>query len=189
MIRHLFLLFLLLDGNAFAEEYRRDPDSGLKTWSAGRNGVSLELTQITPDQARAFFLGRGFAADEAEHYASACVFMTVLRNDAAPAAITYNLAEWRAVSTNRQARPPKLKEDWLREWDARKLAQPHRIAFEWSQLPTVQSFEPGDWNQGMTTFSLPRGSRFDLVYRWTENGRQHKNLLKGVRCANDAGGN
>lgn len=187
-----FALFLALAGGAVqAADTRHStaPDTGLETWSASRNGVSLELTQITPDQARAFFLGRGFDAGEAEHYASACVFMTILRNEGAPGAITYHLAEWRAVSANRQAKAPKLKEDWLREWDARQLAQPRKIAFEWSQLPTAQSFEPGDWNQGMTTFALARGSRFDLTYRWTVNGRQHQNILKGVRCANDIGGN
>lgn len=188
-LNHLWLAGLLLAGNALADEHRRDPDSGLESWRASRGGVVLELTQLTPDQARAFFLGRGFEAGEAEHYASACVFMTILRNEAAPAAITYHLGEWRALSANGRSSPLKLKEDWLKEWDARQLAPSRRIAFEWSQLPSEQRFEPGDWNQGMTTFALPRGSRFDLVYRWTLNGQRHQNVLKGVRCANDAGGN
>lgn len=188
-LNYLWLAGLLLAGNALADEHRRDPDSGLESWRASRAGVVLELTQLTPDQARAFFLGRGFEAGEAEHYASACVFMTILRNESAPAAITYHLGEWRALSANGRSSPLKLKEHWLREWDARQLAQAKKIAFEWSQLPSEQRFEPGDWNQGMTTFTLPRGSRFDLVYRWALNGRHHQNVLKGVRCANDAGGN
>lgn len=165
--------------------YERSPDSGLESWKTAHNGVAVELTQLTPDQSRAFFIGRGFAREEAERYAAACVFMTVLRNDAAPAAIHYRLAEWRAVVPGRRATPPRLKEDWLAEWTARGLPAAQKIAFEWSQFPSEQTFEPGDWNQGMSTFMPPPGGRFDLMLRWTVRGKPEEHLLKGVRCAQD----
>ncbi len=165
--------------------HERNPDSGLESWKTARNGVVVELTQLTPDQSRAFFMGRGFAREDAGHYATACVFMTVLRNDAAPAAIHYRLAEWRAVVPGRGGQPPKLKEDWMAEWTARGLPAAQKIAFEWSQFPSEQTFEPGDWNQGMSTFMLPPGGRFDLVLRWTVQGRNEEHILKGVRCAQD----
>jgi len=168
---------------------QRNPETGLESWKTSRHGVSLELGQLTPDQARAFFLGRGFEPAEAEHYAAACVFTAILRNESAPAAITYRLAEWRAVAADGRTRPLKLKEDWLKEWEARNLAPARKIAFEWSQLPSEQTFEPGDWNQGMTTFALPRGSRFDLKFGWTIQGKKQENTMKGVICANDVSNN
>lgn len=193
MRRYSWLLALLLIGNAHAKEgetlAQHNPETGLESWKTTKLGVTLELTQLTPDQARAFFLGRGFEPADAGHYATACIFMTILRNESAPAAISYNLAEWRAVTAGGRTRPPKLKEDWLKEWEARKLAPAHKIAFEWSQFPSEQTFEPGDWNQGMTTFALPHGSRFDLKFRWTVLGKQQENTMKGVICANDVSGN
>lgn len=199
--RHPFLILyplacimgMLLAWNVHAGEgetlSRRNPETSLESWKTTLHGVTLELTQITPDQARAFFLGRGFESAEAEHYAAACVFMTILRNESAPAAISYRLEEWRAITAGGRASPLKLKEGWLREWEARNLAQARKIAFEWSQFPSEQTFEPGDWNQGMTTFALPRGSRFDLKFRWMLRGKQQENTMKGVVCANDASGN
>jgi len=187
------LLALLLVCNAHASEgetlTQRNPETGLESWKTARCGVSLELAQLTPDQARAFFIGRGFEPAEAEHYAAACVFMTILRNESAPAAITYRLADWRAVAASGRARSLKLKEDWLKEWEARNLAPARKIAFEWSQLPSEQTFEPDDWNQGMMTFALPRGSRFDLKFSWTIQGKRQENTMKGVICANDASSN
>jgi len=189
VFRYAWLLALLPICNAHAGDgethSQRNPETGQLSWKTAKQGITLELTQLTPDHSRAFFIGRGFNLAEAEHYAAACVFMTILRNEAVPAAIAYNLAEWRAVAADGRISPMKLKEDWLKEWEARNLAPARKIAFEWSQFPTVQTFEPGDWNQGMTTFMLPRGSRFDLKFSWTAQGKRQENIMKGVICAND----
>ncbi|SRR3989338_6001589 len=193
MFRYSRLLALLLISSAHADEVKthiqHNPETGQTSWKTAKQGITLELAQLTPDQSRAFFIGRGFTSAEAEHYAAACVFMTILRNEAAPGAIAYNLAEWRAVSADGRTGPMKLKEEWLKEWEARNLAPALKIAFEWSQLPSQQTFEPGDWNQGMTTFMLPRGSRFDLKFSWTVQGKRQENIMKGVICANDISGN
>lgn len=184
----LLLLLSMLAGNAAwggETVHERNPEAGLESWKVSHRGVTLELAQITPDQARAFFIGRGFERLDAERYAASCVFTAILRNDAAPTAIAYRLAEWRAIRAGGQPQRLKLKEDWLKEWEARGLAQARKIAFAWSQFPSEQRFEPGDWNQGMLTLMLPRGSRFDLKYGWTAQGKTEEALMKGVTCAND----
>ncbi|MCU0842779.1 MAG: hypothetical protein MUC79_13830 [Thiobacillaceae bacterium] len=180
----LLLGLLLAAALASAADTRHslDPDSGLHTWEAGADGIAVRLTQIGPDQARAFFLARGFPNADAEHYAAACVFMTVVRNTG-DAPLAYNLADWRHRAGDGERRPLKLKEEWLAEWERRGLAQAARIAFAWSQFPSAQTFEPGDWNQGMTTYRLPRGTRFDLDFVWHAKGAEHAATLEGARCA------
>ncbi len=78
------------------------------------------------------------------------------------------------------------KEDWLAQWQARGLAEPARIAFAWAQIPTEQTYEPGDWNQGMTSYRVPRGGTFDLHYVWHSEGKTHEDILRGARCAEDS---
>lgn len=50
-------------------------------------------------------------------------------------------------------------------WKAEGLGEAERIAFEWSRFPTVQSFEPGDGNQGMAPVPAEARARFDLQVR------------------------
>ena len=76
-----------------AQTQHTDPDTGAATWETRAHGVTLSLTQILPDQARAFYLNRGFPPQAAERYATACVYMTVLRNDAVPGELSFRLAE------------------------------------------------------------------------------------------------
>jgi hypothetical protein len=61
-----------------------NPKNMIETWIVKDKGVSLNLMQITPDQARAFFLVRGLDRKSVDEYASTCVFQTVFRNDAVP---------------------------------------------------------------------------------------------------------
>ena len=162
------------------------PETGIESWTLRDQGASLLLMQITPDQATAFFLGRGFDRSAADHYASSCVFMTVVRNESASGSISYRLADWRYTAADGRQRAIKPADEWLREWKRRKLPQTSLIAFEWSQHPYAQTLEVGDWNQGMTTYALPLGSRFDLKFRWAANGKMHDAMLEGVRCAQPA---
>lgn len=160
-------------------------ESGVQTWEMHDQGVGFTLMQITPDQARGFFLARGFDRASVDYYASHCVFMTIVRNEAVAQAITYNLADWRFYLKKGTSQKLKLKDDWLSEWRQRKLAEPSLIAFEWSQHPTTQTFEMGDWNQGMTTYAMPLGSVFNLKFQWTVNGAIHHAMLKDIQCANE----
>jgi hypothetical protein len=163
-------------------------ESGVQTWELHEQGVGFTLMQITPDQARGFFLARGFDREAVDYYASHCVFMTIVRNEAVPESITYNLANWRFYRKNAQPGKLKLKEDWLKEWRQRKVTETSLIAFEWSQHPTTQTFETGDWNQGMTTYAMPLGSLFNLKFQWSVNGAIHEAMLKDVQCAGETPG-
>ncbi|MHB1591340.1 MAG: hypothetical protein ACYCTW_07380 [Sulfuricella sp.] len=180
------MLTAFVNGAACAADTRHEtnPQNGIETWEIRDHGVFLSLAQTTPDQAQAFFQARGFDQKSAEEYASACVFQTIFRNESVPAAVSSDLADWRIV-TSQGERNLKLEADWQRQWKADGVSEPARLAFRWSQFPTKQHFEPGDWNQGMTTFELPRGSRFNLKFKWTVNGVSHEGLLSGVRCASD----
>ena len=159
-----------------------DPDTGAETWETRAHGVSLSFTQILPDQARAFYLNRGFPAEAAERYATACVYMTVLRNDAVPGEVAFRLAEWRVVAEGKE-RPPLPGDEWLAVWQSMGLPEPARIAFRWAQFPPEQEYAQGEWNQGMLSTGLSPGDRFDLIARWTVAGKVYEGKLENVRCA------
>lgn len=159
------------------------PETGIHTWEQHDQGVGFTLMQITPDQARAFFLARGFDRPAVDHYASSCVFMTIVRNESVAEPISNNLADWRVHKKNSKTGKLKLASDWLKEWKRRGVSASALIAFEWSQFPQQQTFEMGDWNQGMTTYALPLGSVFDLGFVWRVNGVKYETKLESIRCA------
>jgi hypothetical protein len=165
-----------------------DPETGLASWQTETDGIQVRLTQISPDQARAFYQARGFSAAAAERYASECVFMTVVRN-IGDTPIRHRLADWRYVAAGQPPRPIRSKAGWERLWRQAGVTEAARIAFNWAQFPSAQTFAPGDWNQGMTTYSLPRGGRFDLHFVWRTlqginvDGKPHSGILEQVRCA------
>lgn len=176
-----------------------DAETQLSTWETSHDSVHLRLTQISPNQARAFMQARGLDEKSVEEFARTCVYMTVLRNEG-KSPIKYCLAEWRYTPRFDSVRYtpnidsghyiPELgtpqtmlgKHDWLAKWQPRKLPKSVKLGFDWSQFPFEQSFAPGDWNQGMTTFELPAGSRFDLQYRWWRDGKLYENTLRDVQC-------
>jgi hypothetical protein len=164
-------------------EHTVQPQTGIESWKLRDHGVEFMLMQIAPDQARGFFLARGFVRKDVDYYASSCVFATVVTNRA-PSSISYRLADWRYTSKDDGvARKLKLKDDWLREWKQRSVSSSAQIAFEWSQHPVEQTLEPGDWNQGMTTYLVPHGSRFDLTVKWKMEKVNYEETIKDIRCA------
>ncbi|MDO9225973.1 MAG: hypothetical protein Q8M09_13245 [Pseudomonadota bacterium] len=165
-----------------AQAGKVDPDTGAATWETQADGVTLSLTQIFPDPARAFYLNRGFPAEAVERYATACVYMTVLRNDAAPGELSFRLADWSVQSAGSE-RPPLAVEDWMAQWRALGLTEAAQIAFRWAQFPPQQEYAVGEWNQGMLSTGLPPGSRFDLIARWTVAGKTFEGKLENVVCA------
>ncbi|MCA1978199.1 MAG: hypothetical protein LDL19_03085 [Thiobacillus sp.] len=167
-----------------AAEPSLDPETGLATWQAETRGIQVRLTQISPDQARAFYRARGFSAAAAERYARECVFMTVVRN-VGDTPIRHRLADWRYVHAGK-TRPIRGKAEWERLWASLGVSEAARIAFAWAQFPASQTFAPGDWNQGMTTFRVPRGERFDLEFVWHAAGKRYSGTLEGVHCAAEA---
>ncbi|MCP4125927.1 MAG: hypothetical protein GY753_02550 [Gammaproteobacteria bacterium] len=159
-----------------------DPQTGAKTWKIHTNGVSISLTQLLPDQLRAFYLNRGFTLNQIEGYATACVYTLILRNDNAPGTVHFVQSEWSLVSSG-GSRSPMDTEGWLQRLQQAGATKPALIAFRWAQFPSEHEYAPnGDWNQGMLATDLPAGSRFDFIARWNIDGKPHQGVLTDVRC-------
>jgi len=159
-------------------------DSGARSWILRDGPLELRLQQLTLDQTRAFYLGRGFDAAAAERIAHGCVFQTVARNIGAAGSVALDLAHWR-LETAGGPRPIKLKHEWDQEFEAGGTPPSARIAFRWATFPTEQSFDPSDYNWGMTTFGLPPGSSFDLSLQWRVDGHPQQALIKSMSCAEE----
>jgi len=180
----LLLAMSLWMSAAGATETSRDAETGLESWQADTHGIQVRLTQISPDQARAFYQARGFTPEQAEDYASRCVFMTVVRN-IGTLPIEHRLSDWRYVVGDGPPRTLRGKAEWDAVWVRRGVAEAARIAFDWAQFPSTQTFHAGDWNQGKTTYPLPRGSRFNLIVNWHAGDAERRTTLENVRCADE----
>lgn len=168
-----------------AQTHAVDEATGVETWKTTVFGVGISLTQILPDQVRAFYINRGFAAEQIEPYAQSCVYMTVLRNDAASGVVDFHLADWRVVTAS-ERRPPLSAAHWLDSIGPTQPGKAPMIAFRWAQFPPHHAYQPGgDWNQGMLSIGLSPGETFDLEVRWRVDGRPFQGELRNVRCAED----
>lgn len=165
-----------------------DAEAQLPYWEFNDGGVSIRLVQRLPDQTRAFFMARGFSADHAERIAQSCVFQTIFRNtshESEPSPVEYDLRDW-TVYHGGQGGAMKTREDWAGEWQRLAVGQGARIAFEWSLFPTRQSYQPGDYNWGMSIFDLKPGRHFDLELVWRQYGAVRTAVIKRIQCAPDA---
>lgn len=168
-----------------AQSHRIDQETGIETWQTTTAGVTVSLTQILPDQVRAFYVNRGFSLESIEPYATSCVYMTVLRNDAASGVAQFQLPDWRIV-TEAEDRPPLSTSDWIERLEPANQGKAAMIAFRWAQFPTQHAYQPGgDWNQGMLSIGLKPGERFKLIAQWTVDDKNLKGELENVRCAQE----
>ena len=164
-----------------------DADAQLPFWELRVPGMSLRLVQRLPDQTRAYFMGRGFNKAQAEQIAQSCIFQTIYKNtDPAASAlvIDYDLNQWQINHAGKLSKL-KLREDWQHDWQRQQINPAARIAFEWSLLPTRQSYKANDYNWGMTSFAIPPGSHFDLVLSWQANGVAKSARMQDLACAAD----
>jgi len=163
-----------------------DPETELKYWEWRDNGVLFRLTQRLPDQTRAFFMSRGFDKASADTFATSCVFQSMFRNIGDPASsnVRINLDEWQ-IKRGKKEDQMQVREDWKVVWEDKQLPQSARIAFEWSLLPTQQEYAPDDYNWGMTSYGLPPGSQFDLVFTWHRGDQNLGGQIAGIECAPD----
>lgn len=162
---------------------RVDADTGARTWEIHTQGVHFSLTQILPEQAQAFYVGRGFTLEQIAPYTATCVYMTVLRNDDAPGTIHFISNNWSVLV---KGKPHALMsvDDWVKKLSAPDIKPAALVAFRWAQFPIEQEYEPGgDWNQGMLSIDLPPGSEFDVIARWDIAGKAFAATLQGVQCA------
>jgi len=164
-----------------------DKVAKLPYWQIKTRGMSLRLVQRLPDQSRAFYMARGFSEQHAEIIAQSCVFQTVFRNitsDKNASPVNYNLRKWVVVFKG-QKQGMKVREDWKKEWQKRKVSMASQIAFEWGLFPTKQVYEAGDYNWGISIFDLKPGSQFDLKVSWTQFGKNYQSWIKNIKCAAD----
>ena len=195
LYRLLTILFLVLacgqSGIVIATDnyFSKGIDSAttLPFWSWKTEVIQFRLVQRLPDQTRGYFMARQFPAEHAETIADSCVFQTIFKNtssSASPVEVKYNLDEW---YVSRLGKPVNLvtREKWHERWFKVKLPKAALIAFEWSLLPTRQTYNAMDYNWGMTMFDLKPGSRFELQFSWYENGKKQSATIPDLECAAD----
>ena len=85
----------------------------------------------------------GYPSKAIDAIARVCVFGTSIRNNA-KVPITYDVANWKAVTPDGKGHPLITKTQWLHRW------QPLGVRSDWSILPAQQTLQPGDWAQGFT---------------------------------------
>lgn len=164
---------------------KQDDQVGSLHWTLETpSGVKFQLIQRVPDQTRSFYIARGFPAEAADRYATACVFQTIVENGSKDKELTIDLSQW-TVQAGPDSHPLTLTEQWQQRWQDQGVSQSARIAFQWSQLPTVQRHAPGDWFQGMIATEIPPGEKFGLELHWSEDGQPHQAAFKGLECAAD----
>jgi hypothetical protein len=155
----------------------KNAETGLLTWTALDKGMSLELIQLLPDFVRAIYGSHGFPGKEIEKIAAYCVFGTIIKNTSQQQ-LEYHVVDWYYLAGDKiKKHPIKTKPAWLEQW--RKAG----VKFSWTLLPEQGVFEVGDWQQGFTTIGLPHDSTFDLIYKWTINGKTHAGKIENLRCA------
>ncbi len=187
-LRLLILLFCIC-GPSFADISKtQNEETGLIGWKLKQESMELELVQRLPDQTRAFFLARGFPAGIADDLGRSCIFQTILRNTGVDAGtsptLTVSLKDWQ-LSHDGTSRPLKLKEVWDQEWSGTLVSKSARLAFRWATFPSIQTFQPGDYNWGMISFDLAPGMRFDLLLVWNEGDKKHSARIENLICAPD----
>ncbi len=152
-------------------------------WSL--DGLKLELQAMPLDLVRAFFLGRGFAARDADYIAkTGCIYRSALGNSGVkpgdPATVI-ELTKWRIIGP-KGPQPIQTRQDWAKIWDTKKVPENAKVAFHWALFPTTQSYQSTDYNWGMISFALPPGTRFDLEVRWLQGGVKKVKMLQNLEC-------
>ena len=168
---------------ATPQKQHTDSITGAKTWETQVDGVHFSLTQILPEQAKAFYVNRGFSLEQIKSYTSSCVYMTVLRNDNAPGDIHFVSNDWSILVNNKPHQLIPVSQ-WVKRLSTTGAKKSAIIAFRWAQFPPEQTYKPGgDWNQGMLSIGLPPNSKFDVIAKWDIAGKEYKAKLTEVQCA------
>lgn len=165
----------------------KDEQSLLPYWQIEEHGMSIRFVQRLPDQARAFFLARGFSDQDSEHIATSCAFQTVLTNTShksVPSPLNFDLRDW-VVNYKGWKSGIKAREDWAKEWEIKGISRGSELAFKWSLVPTQMEYQPNDYNWGISFFNLKPGSVFDLKVVWWQYDKMHSYVIKGIQCAAD----
>ena len=182
----IFTLFPALARTAVVRSV--DEQTALVSWKINEGDFEMQLTQLLPDQTRAFFLARGFSKQIANSIATSCIMQIIGRNNAQqgmPGSIDVDLKLWRMLH-NGMERQLKLKQQWDSEWPDDKVSDAARLAFRWATFPTRQTFSSGDFGWGMASFGLVPGERFDLKVAWSAAGVGKDAWIRGIQCAEES---
>ncbi|MDD2876890.1 MAG: hypothetical protein PHT60_04775 [Acidiphilium sp.] len=178
-------LALILLGSAVLEPMaiaatitNKNPKTGLDTWKNQKGGFSLSLQQLTPNNVRAMYEAMGAKPVVVNRIAAYCVFGTEAQNQS-HRPVRYDVSTWRAVTADGKLHHLRSKTGWQKIWKT------DGVDYGFSILPAQQTFQPGDWGEGFTTVKLPHGTKFTLVYHWSEGGKIRTGALTNVRCAAD----
>lgn len=150
-------------------------------YHAQHGAVTLKLNPMGTAQRQAFYLGRGFTAQQIAPYARACGFSVGLLNDANRQLHT-DLRNWYAIDGTGQRTSLRLPEAWDAEWSRMQIPSLQRIAFRWAQFQAENTFEPGDWIMGMATLEKPVHGPFSLVARFRLGGKTQEIRIDELRC-------
>ncbi len=155
-------------------------------WHWRHEGLSIRLTQLQPNQVRAFFLARGIDRAAVERLAATCLFQMELYNEGANSVgpVRVPLAHWTLKSRSVQRALMSAK-DWMKRWEDIAIAKPARIAFRWALFPAEQTFHAGDRNWGMLSTGLENGVEFDLELKWLRSGELRTSRINKMRCAGE----
>jgi hypothetical protein len=184
----LILLFTI-DSYAHAAKITmgKDAQAKLPYWQVKDKGMSLRLVQRLPDMFRGFFLGRGFDVKMTEVLVRECAFQTVFKNTSntsSPSPLRYDLDQWVVYYQGKKLRM-KTREYWKRKLAKSTVSGSAKTALHWALYPTVQQYQPGDYNWGISMFGLRPGKRFDLEIYWEQHGKKHRALIKNMQCGPD----
>ena len=95
------------------------------SWTNARHAFTVQLIQLSPDSVRAFYENMGYPSKAIDAIARVCVFGTSIRNNA-KAPITYDVADWKAVTPDGRQHPLITKTQWLQRW------KPLGVRSDWS---------------------------------------------------------
>jgi len=148
-------------------------------------GLKLEIAPLGLDQVSAFFIGRDFSPIHADFIAkTGCIFRSAIGNagkNADDPKIKVQLGKWQVIS-NGKITGVKTRENWADIWAIKKIDETPKIAFHWSLFPTLQQYQPSDYNWGLISFALAPGATFDLKLHWTQNDVEQMHVLKNMEC-------
>jgi len=164
-----------------------DESAKLPFWEWNDQSVSLRLVQRLPEQSIGFFMARKFSMENAVLIANNCMFQTVFKNiseASMPVLVEYNLNEWNIIFDGKTQKP-KTRENWLEVWKNKNIDPSSKIAFEWALMPTIQKYQQGDYNWGMTSFGLPPGTVFNLQGKILVNNEIVIINIPSIQCAPD----
>lgn len=182
-------LFFIICSHVYAATITssKDKQTKLPYWQVTDQGMSLRLVQRLPDMFRGFFLGRGFDVKMTELLVRECAFQTVFKNisnTSAPSPLRYNLNKW-VVHYQGKKLHMKTREYWKRRLAKSTASAAAKTALHWALYPTMQQYQPGDYNWGISLFGLRPGKRFDLKIVWQQHGKKHRALIKNMQCGPD----